>query len=69
MPKESNLAFKTSSVKLGLWLKEMPKAKGGGYGGKSSLDGNRMQPSNPTPTLEDMGIEKHESSRYQKIAE
>lgn len=28
--------------------KETPKATGGEYGGKSSIDGNRMQPSNPT---------------------
>jgi len=50
-------------------LKEMQKAMGNEYGGRNKIDSNRMLPSNPTPTLKDIGIEKYESSRYQKIAE
>jgi len=55
--------------KMGEMLKEMPKAMGNEYGGRNKIDSNRMLPSNPTPTLKDIGIEKYESSRYQKIAE
>jgi hypothetical protein len=46
-------------------LREMPKATGGEHGGKKSLDGSREQPSNPTPTLADLGISKNRSSRWQ----
>ena len=48
--------------KMGEMLKDMPKQYGSrGYGKKVKLQ-------DVTP-LKDMGIEKHESSRYQKIAE
>jgi hypothetical protein len=46
----------------------MPKATGGEYGGKASqLDGSRIAPSNPTPTLAELGIDKKLSSRAQAI--
>jgi hypothetical protein len=37
--------------KAGEKLRNMPKASGGEYGGRSALDGSREEPSNPTPTL------------------
>ena len=56
--------------RMGEMLKEMPKAKGTEYGGKQKIiDGNMMQPSMSTQTLLDIGIQKHQSSRYQKIAD
>ena len=47
-------------------LAETPKAKGGEHGGKKQLDGIRNEPSNPTPTLADMGIDKKLSARSRK---
>ena len=49
-------------------LDETPKASGGEYGGKPKTDGSRAQPSNPTPTLADLGVTKTESSRWQRLA-
>ncbi len=51
-------------------LREMPKNKGamgnpGGQGAKLV----QFQNSTAQPTLKDMGIDKHESARYQKIAD
>ncbi len=43
-------------------------ATGGEHGGKKSLDGTREEPSNPRPTLADVGIDKKLSSRAQAIA-
>jgi DNA N-6-adenine-methyltransferase (Dam) len=49
-------------------LAETPKASGGEYGGKPKIDGVRAQPSNPTPTLEDLGVTKTQSSKWQRLA-
>lgn len=54
--------------RAGELLAEMPKASGADYGGKPSIDGNRLLPSNPPPTLADLGISKMQSSRYQTLA-
>ena len=54
--------------KAGEMLAQMPKAVGADYGGRTDLDGNRELPSNPTPTLADMGIEKMQSHRWQMVA-
>lgn len=54
--------------KAGEMLAQMPKAKGTDYGGRTSLDGNRELPSNPPPTLEELGIEKMQSHRWQMVA-
>ena len=52
--------------KMGEMLKEMPKDNKGGDRKSSRLHNVTV---NKPPTLKDIGIEKHESSRYQKIAE
>jgi hypothetical protein len=50
-------------------LKEMPKNEGSRGKIQEHLTGsNIVQPPDNTPTLAEIGIEKHESSRYQKIA-
>ena len=54
--------------RLGQLLAESPKATGGQHGGKAALDGSRREPSNKTPTLFEMGIDKKLSARSQKIA-
>jgi N6-adenosine-specific RNA methylase IME4 len=54
--------------RAGELIAEMPKAKGSDYGGKPAIAGNRVLPSNPPPTLSDLGISKIESSRFQAIA-
>ncbi len=54
--------------KAGEMLAQMPKATGADYGGRTSLDGNRELPSNPPPTLTELGIEKMQSSRWQMVA-
>lgn len=53
---------------LGRMLKETPKATGGEHGGKARIDGSRAEPSNPTPTLADIGLDKKTSSIAQKLA-
>jgi N6-adenosine-specific RNA methylase IME4 len=56
--------------KMGEMLKEMPKNQGAKGKGINQYSNNEVQLHDvTTPTLKDMGIEKHESSRYQKIAE
>jgi hypothetical protein len=45
------------------------RASGGEHGGKAKLDGTRMEPSNPTPTLKELGINKKTSSFAQRISE
>lgn len=55
-------------AKLGEMLRAVPKATGGEYGGKSRIDGTRAEPSNPKPTLADLGIDKKVSSLAQQIA-
>lgn len=54
--------------KLGEILAAMPKATGGEHGGKPRIDGSRVEPSNPTPTLADLGIDKKVSARARKLA-
>jgi hypothetical protein len=54
--------------RAGELLAESPKATGGAHGGKPKIDGSRSQPSNPTPTLEDLGVTKTQSSRWQQLA-
>lgn len=49
-------------------LQETEKAKGSDYAGRLDLDGNRVLPSNPPPTLEEIGITKIQSSRWQATA-
>jgi len=55
-------------AQLGRMLKDTPKAKGGEHGGKARIDGTRSEPSNPTPTLADLGLDKKTSSIAQKLA-
>ena len=54
--------------RAGELLAETPKAIGGEHGGKTKIDGSRSQPSNPTPTLADLGLTKTQSSKWQKLA-
>lgn len=72
--KDTDLLNQATEIKLraerraGELLAGMEKANGGEHGGKSRLDGSRSQPSNPTPTLADLGLTKTQSSRWQKLA-
>jgi N6-adenosine-specific RNA methylase IME4 len=54
--------------RLGEMLKKAPKATGGQHGGKMKIDGSRAEPSNISPTLAELGIDKKLSSRAQTIA-
>ena len=54
--------------RAGELLADMDKAKGGEHGGKPPLDGERREPSNPTPTLASLGITKKQSSQWQAMA-
>ena len=62
---------KELSKDLSEMLKEMPKNVGskGQLIGKESSGSYMILPPEKQPTLKEIGIEKHESSRYQKIAE
>ena len=57
---------------LGRQLIETPRASGGEHGGKPRIDSTRVELSNPTPTLSDLGIEKKpaalRSAAYRKRA-
>lgn len=55
-------------AQLGRMLKETPRATGGEYGGKSKIDGTRSEPSNPQPTLSDLGLDKKTSKLARDIA-
>ena len=45
-------------------MAEQPKTTGGEHGGKAPLDGLRNNPSNPTRTLKELGIDdKHLADR------
>jgi N6-adenosine-specific RNA methylase IME4 len=62
-------ALKTRAlVKLGELLKALPKAKGCEHGGRSRIDGSRVEPSNPTPTYADLGVTKKLASVAQQLA-
>jgi hypothetical protein len=54
--------------RAGELLAEAPKAVGGEHGGKPKIDGSRSQPSNPTPTLADLGLTKTQSAKWQRLA-
>lgn len=55
-------------TRLGEMLKATPKATGGEHGGRLAKDGSRVEPSNPTPTLADLGIDKKVSMVAQQLA-
>jgi len=55
--------------KMGQLLKETERAVGADKAGRVSLDGSRLLPSNPPPTLSELGLSKKESSEAQKLAE
>jgi hypothetical protein len=54
--------------RAGELLADAPKATGGEHGGKLKIDGSRSQPSNPTPTLADLGLTKTQSAKWQQLA-
>jgi hypothetical protein len=54
---------------MGAFLKQIPKATGGEHGGRPKIDGARSEPSNPTPTLAEIGITKKQSATAQKLAD
>lgn len=54
--------------KMGEMLKDTERAVGTDKGGKPSLDGRRELPSNPPPTLFELGLTKRESSEAQFLA-
>jgi DNA N-6-adenine-methyltransferase (Dam) len=54
--------------RAGELLAEAPKAVGGEHGGKPKIDGSRSQPSNPTPTLANLGVTKTQSANWQQLA-
>jgi hypothetical protein len=66
LPRDGNPAPRGAAA--GELLAQMPKASGGEHGGKTKIDGSRSQPSNPTPTLEHLGITKTQSAKWQKLA-
>jgi len=47
---------------MGELLQETERAKGSDISGRKSLDGSRKLPSNPPPTISELGITKRESS-------
>ncbi len=51
--------------KMGFMLIATERAKGTDKAGKKKIDGSRMLPSNPPPTLADLGISKRESTEAQ----
>jgi hypothetical protein len=53
--------------KMGEILLQTERAKGTDKAGKPSLDGSRALPSNPPPTLSEIGLSKRESSEAQKL--
>lgn len=54
--------------KMGAMLAETERAKGTDKGGKPKIDGSRVLPSNPPPTLATLGLTKRESAEAQKLA-
>lgn len=51
--------------KMGKMLAETDRAKGTDKAGRPKIDGNRALPSNPPPTLAEIGITKNESAQAQ----
>lgn len=54
--------------RMGELLAGSERTKGTDKGGRQYVDGHRTLPSNPPPTLSDLGISKNESSRAQMLA-
>jgi N6-adenosine-specific RNA methylase IME4 len=58
-----------AEIRLGEMLRESERARGSDHGGRrSELDGSRLLPSNPAPTLSDLGLSKRQSSEAQTLA-
>jgi hypothetical protein len=55
-------------ARLGELLRDTPKATGGEHGGRAKVDGSRKEPSSPTPTLADLGLDKKTSMIAQQLA-
>jgi hypothetical protein len=53
---------------LGIILEKMGKAKGTDRGGKPKIDGSRLLPSNPPPTITELGINKKTSAQCRRLA-
>lgn len=54
--------------RLGEMLKATPRAAGGDHGGRPKIDGTRVVPSIPTPTLKNIGLSKKTSAIAQHLA-
>ncbi|MFH0871665.1 MAG: MT-A70 family methyltransferase [bacterium] len=54
--------------KMGEMLRETERAKGTDVAGRKNIDGDRQLPSNPPPTLSDLGLTKRESAEAQRLA-
>jgi hypothetical protein len=54
--------------RLGEMIAAQPKATGGEHGGKKTLDGLRNNPTNPTATLAEAGVDKNLAHRARKAA-
>lgn len=53
---------------LGAMLKATPRATGAEHGGKKGIDGSRKEPSNKTPTLAELGLDKKTSMLARRVA-
>jgi len=53
---------------MGELLAQTERAKGTDKAGRPTIDGNRVLPSNPPPTLAELGITKRESAEAQPDA-
>lgn len=54
--------------RAGQMLRDAEKASGGQIGGRKTKDGRRSRPSNPPPTLKQIGVTKTQSSKWQNLA-
>lgn len=54
--------------KMGQMLADAPRPVGSDKGGRKKLDGSRRAPSNPPPTLKEIGLSKKESANAQRLA-
>ncbi len=57
-----------AEIKLGEMLAATERAKGTDKAGKPKIDGHRALPSNPPPTLAELGLSKREASEAQMLA-